>query len=154
MAGRDYAFMPTITLCNPADQIVRLRPLLESNWAETGFDFPFDPDQKAYRSFYEAGIAFALVAEDRGEPIGYCCVMVVPHPHNPSVLCGSNDALFVAPECRGGPAAARLIHAAEEEAKRRGASYFTWHCRAGTQLACVLERHGYKPVDVVVMKGI
>lgn len=146
--------MPTITLCNPAEQIERLRTLLVQNWAETGFDFDFDPDIETYRLLYMSGMAFGVLAEQNGTPVGYCSVMVSRHPHNPDILFGSNDALFVIPEHRHGSTAARLIHAAEQEAKRRGASRFTWHCRAGTPLAGVLERHGYQPADVVVMKGL
>lgn len=146
--------MPTITLCNPAEQIARLRPLLEQNWAETGFGFPFAPSVEAYQRLYEAGVSFCVLAEEDGEPVGYCCVMVAPHPHNPDVIFGANDALFVAPSHRGRSTAARLIRAAEEEARRRGASHFTWHCRAGTPLAATLERHGYTPADVVMLKGL
>ena len=54
----------------------------------------------------------------------------------------------------GGTVAARLIAAAEAEAKRRGASRFCWHTRAGTGMAAMLERRGYRPADVVVFKEI
>ena len=146
--------MPTITLCNPAEQIARLRPLLVENWAETGFGFPFDPSAEAYGLLYEAGVVFGVLAEEAGEPVGYCSVTVARHPHNPAVIIGANDALFVVPSHRGRSTAARIIRTAEDEARRRGASYFSWHCRAGTGLAETLERHGYRPADIVVMKGL
>lgn len=146
--------MATIRTCNPADEIDRLRPLLEQNWAETGFNFPFDPSVEMYRAMFEAGVVIGLIAEIDGEPVGYCSVCVSPHPHNPAVIVGSNDALFVAPKHRFGSVAPRLIAAAEREAVARGAIRFCWHCRAGTPLADVLQRHGYTPVDVVVMKEV
>lgn len=146
--------MATIRTCNPANEIDRLRPLLEQNWVETGFGFPFDPSIEMYQAMFEAEVMFGLVAEIDGEPVGYCSVSVVAHAHNPAVIVGSNDALFVAPEHRGGTVAARLIAAAERLAKTRGASRFCWHSRAGTPLADTLARHGYEPVDVVVMKEI
>ena len=92
-----------------------------------------------------------------GEPLGlagYCAVTVVPHPHNPAVLVAGNDALFVAPAYRNGLTAVRLMQESEAEAKRRGASRFTWHCRAGTPLIATLERRGYKLADQLVMKEI
>ncbi len=141
-------------IVNPAEWIGRVGELLADNWAETGFDFPFAPDVAAYQRLHEAGVAFAVGAFAGGDVVGYCTVVVVPHPHNPSVLVASNDALFVAPAHRGGTVAARLIQAAEREAKARGALRFTWHCRAGTGLAAMLSRHGYRPVDEVVMKEI
>ncbi len=143
-----------ISIVNPAEQIPNIGALLAANWAETGFDFPFAPDVAAYQRLFDAGIVFAVAAFDNDQIIGYCTVCVIPHPHNPDIVVASNDALFVDPVHRGGTVAPRLIRAAEDEARRRGASRFTWHCRAGTPLADVLTRHGYSPVDIVVMKGI
>lgn len=143
-----------IELCNPAEQIPNVRALLESNWAETGFDFPFSPCVESYRKMYELGFCFALLAKYKEKPVGYCSVTIVPHPHNPAVIVAGNDALFVDQKYRRGTLTARIMKAAEQEATRRGAHRFTWHCRAGTGFAETLERHGYMPVDVVVMKGL
>ncbi len=146
--------MTTTAILNPAEWIPRLGGLLAANWAETGFDFPFSPDVGMYQRMFELGIVFAVAAFKGEEIVGYCTVCVIPHAHNPSVVVASNDALFVVPAHRNGATAGRLIRAAEAEAKRRGASRFTWHCRAGTSLAEMLKRHGYAPVDIVVMKGL
>jgi GNAT superfamily N-acetyltransferase len=67
---------------------------------------------------------------------------------------GSNDALFVMPEYRSTMVPGRLIKLAEAEAAKRGATHFYWHTRAGTPLAETLERHGYTPADVVVMRKL
>ena len=139
---------------NPAEYIERVRPMLEANWAETGFDFAFAPDVGAYQRMFDAGYCFAVLASFDDHVVGYCTVTVVPHPHNPAVVVASNDALFVHPDMRNGTTSARLIRYAEDEAKRRGAHRFTWHCRAGTPLADMLARRGYAPVDVVVMREL
>jgi len=141
-------------ILNPAEWIPRISDLLAANWAETGFDFPFAPDIGMYQRMFDAGMVFAVAAFKGDELVGYCTVCVVPHVHNPAIVVASNDALFVAPAHRRGTAPGRLILAAETEAKRRGASRFTWHCRAGTPLAEMLTRHGYSPIDTVVMKGL
>jgi len=146
--------MTTTAILNPAEWIPHISDLLSANWAETGFDFPFAPDVGMYQRLFDAGIVFAVAAFSGQEIVGYCTVCVTPHAHNPSILVAANDALFVAPARRNSLVAGRLIHAAEAEAKRRGASRFSWHCRAGTPLAEVLERHGYSPIDTVVMKGL
>lgn len=143
-----------IRIVNPAEWIGRAGALLNLNWEETGFDFQFAPSAEMYGSLWDLGIVFGVLALDDEQVAGYCTVCVSPHLHNPAVVVGANDALFVAPERRGGPLALRLIDAAEAEAKRRGASRFTWHCRAGTPLAAILERRGYRPVDVVVMRAL
>ena len=148
MPGMEYRVV------NPAEWIERAMPLLRTNWAETGFDFGFAPDVAAYQRLHDAGLVFAMVALDGVEVEGYCSVTVVPHPHNPAVTVASNDALFVAPRWRSTLLPGRLIRLAEQEAAARGARRFTWHCRAGTPLAAMLARHGYQPVDQVVMKEI
>lgn len=141
-------------IVNPAGWIARAEPLMRANWAETGFDFDFAPDVDAYQRMHDAGLAFAIAALDGEDLIGYCTVVVAPHPHNQRVVVAGNDALFVVPERRGGPVALRIIQAAEAEAARRGAVRFAWHTRAGTPLALVLQRRGYRPADVVVVKEI
>ncbi len=143
-----------LRLVNPADWIDAIRSLLADNWAETGFDFELAPDVARYGALHDAGALFALAALDGDEVVGYCTAVVGAHLFNPAVLVASHDALFVARKWRGGTVAARLIAAAEAEAKRRGASRFCWHTRAGTGMAAMLERRGYRPADVVVFKEI
>lgn len=145
--------MVRIEIVNPAEYMLNVMPLLRDNWAETGFDFEFNPSVEAYQRLYDAGFLFALAAFDGDEIIGYCAMTVIPHMHNPDVVFASNDALYVRPDHRG-ITSVRLIKAAEVEAKQRGASRFLWHTRAGTPMAGMLERRGYKPVDVTVMKEI
>lgn len=141
-------------IVNPAEWMSHANELIAANWAETGFDFPFDPDVDMYARLAKAGMMFAVAAFDSEQIVGYCTVLVSPHMHNRTVTIASNDALFVAPEYRKGLTAARVIRTAEAEAARRGAVRFLWHCRAGTELANTLTRHGYEPVDNVVMRGL
>ena len=141
-------------LVNPAEWIERAKPLLEANWAETGFGFDFEPDAARYGQLHDAGVLFALAALDGDELVGYCTIVVSPHLFNAGVLVAAHDALYVVPERRGGTVPARLIDAAEAEAARRGASRFCWHTRAGTGLGRMLEKRGYEPADVVVMKEL
>lgn len=143
-----------IETVNPADYMPDIRAMLADNWAETGFDFAFDPDVDAYQRMFDAGLVFALAAYHDDFMVGYCTVTVVPHPYNKSVVIASNDALFVHSAVRNGLTSGRLMKAAEAEAKRRGAHKFTWHCRAGTPLAEMLVSHGYEPVDVVVARSL
>jgi GNAT superfamily N-acetyltransferase len=145
--------MVRITLADPAVYMQRISALMLDNWEETGFDFEFAPSVEMYQQAVAKGVMFALAAVDGDDVIGYCTMAVTPHMHNPSVIVAANDALFVRKDRRG-IVSARLIVAAEDEAKRRGASRVLWHTRAGTGLAHMLERRGYTPSDVVVMKEI
>lgn len=146
--------MCTIQIVNPAEWIPKIRDLLNLHWAEVGLDFEFDPDIDVYARMAELGMLFAVAAFDGENIVGYCTVTVMAHPHNKRVIFGSNDALFVHPDYRAGLVSGRIILTAQAEAKRRGATKFMWHCRAGTPLATMFERHGYEPVDMVVMKEI
>lgn len=140
-------------IVNPADWIPKIRPLLDKNWAETGFDFEFNPSIEFYDVLYKQGIGFAVAATDSsGNVVGYCTVCVTSHPYNPEIIMGSNDALFVDPEYRNSLIPARLIKHAEAEATRRGASRFMWHCRSGTDFSGMLLKHGYEPADQIVMR--
>jgi len=134
-------------------------PLMHANWAETGFDFPFAPSRERYVRQQAAGFMFAIGAfapEGIAERlVGYSTAIVVAHPFNPDAVhyC-CTDALFVQPEHRGSILAGRLLLATEREAKQRGATWISWHTRAGTPFAAMLERHGYAPGDVVVFKEL
>ena len=146
--------MSRISIVQPIDHMHEVVELMRDNWAETGFDFDFDPSPEHYQRIVNCDAMFAIAAFDDEQIVGYCTMVVTPHLHNPAVIVASNDALFVAKPYRNGLTAGRLIKAAEEESKRRGASKVLWHTRAGTGLAAMLERRGYEAADIVVMKGI
>ena len=143
-----------IAVVRPDEYVDRVRPMLADNWRETGFDFRLDPDVAAYQRLADAGVLFALAAIAGEEVLGYCTVIVSPHLFNPAVVVAANDALFVTPSARRSMVAGRLIRAAEDEARERGATRFAWHCRAGTALAETLRAHGYSTVDEVVARAL
>ena len=140
-------------LVNPADQMDGVRELLALNWEETGFDYEFNPSKEMYQAAVDAGMMFAMAAFDGTRMIGYCTMLIHPHLHNPKIIMASNDALFVHPSYRG-ITGARLIRNVEQEASRRGAKRVMWHTRSGTSLHLAMQRHGYTPTDIVMMKEI
>lgn len=137
-----------------ADYIRKVQDLLSENWAETGFDFELRPDVEMVRQLQESGLLFVLGAFDGDELIGYSSAMVSPHTYNPAVICCNSDALFVRRAYRKTSVGARLILETERTAAAYGAMRMLWHTRAGTSLAAALERRGYEPADVIVMKEI
>lgn len=139
---------------NVTDHIGQVQYLLAENWAETGFDFDLCPDVAMMQRLQDAGVLFFLAAFDEAEIIGYSSAMIAPHTYNPAIVCCSSDALFVTKRWRPTSAGARLIIETERVAKRRGAVRMLWHTRAGTPLSSVLERRGYQPADIIVMKEI
>ena len=137
-----------------AEHIGKVQHLLAENWAETGFDFDLCPDGETIRRLQDADLMFVLGAFDDDELVGYSSALISPHTYNPSIICCSSDALFVRRAWRKTSAGARLIAETERAAAAKGASRMLWHTRAGTPLAAALERRGYTPADVIVMKEI
>ena len=135
--------MLTIREIQAAEHIGKVQRLLAENWAETGFDFDLCPDGEMMRRLQE---------DD--ELVGYSSALISPHTYNPSIVCCNSDALFVRRAWRPRGVGARLILETERVAKEKGASRMLWHTRAGTPLAAALERRGYEPADVIVMKEI
>lgn len=137
-----------------AEYIGKVQHLLAENWAETGFDFDLRPDVEMMRRLQDADLLFVLGAFDGDDLVGYSSALISPHTYNPAVVCCHSDALFVLRAWRKTSAGARLIAETERVAGEKGASRMLWHTRAGTSLAAALERRGYAPADVIVMKEI
>lgn len=146
--------MLTIKEVNAADFLGDIEEIAQANWAETGFDFDLRLNKFALAQLQDLGYLFAIAALDGDRLVGYSTAMVGPHTFNPEIICCNSDALFVLPEYRKTSAGARLIAKTERVAAERGATRMLWHTRAGTSLAAVMKKRGYKPADEIVMKRI
>ena len=145
--------MVNIRLIQPKDFMPLIHELMAANWAETGFDFPFNPSAEQYQTLVDAKLMFALAAFDESRMVGYCTMLVTPTMHNPAIIIAANDALFVDPAYRG-VIGGRMIRVAEAEARSRGACRVLWHTRSGTKLHESMAKHGYLPADIVMMKEL
>lgn len=130
--------------------------LMHDNWAETGFNFPLDPDFTRYQQLQDMNVMFALAAFDSEDRlIGYSSAMVSPTLFNPRVVMCATDALFVSREHRHSILSARLICKTEQTAKQRGAHFITWHTRAGTDVSGMFRmRPEYAKGDDIVLKEL
>lgn len=137
-----------------ADCIPEIGELLRAHFEEMAFDFPLAISSDMYRALARSGVLIAFAAFDGESVVGYCTAMLSPHTFNPSVVFALHDLLFVSQSHRGAGVGRQLIEVVETEARKRGASRMLWHTHAGTPLADSMQKHGYKPVDVVVMKGL
>ena len=146
--------MAQIRTVDAVESIQKYRDLMLENWRETGFKFEFNPSLEMARAMQDNGIMFALGAFDGDEMVGYSTAMVAPHWFNPAEVWCMSDALFVKREYRQGLTGGKLILATEAEAKKRGATAMLWHTRSGTSLSDAFEMRGYKPADLVMMKGL
>lgn len=139
-------------IVNPAEWMNAAMPLIEANWAETGFDYDFKPDVSQYARLYELGMCFAVAALYADTLVGYCTVVVVGPLHNPEHVTAVNDGLFVDPVYRNGRAAYLIMQAAEREAHARGAKEFMWCLRPGTPIEHALLKRGCFCVEHKLVK--
>ena len=137
-----------------ADVMPQIMPMIQANWAETGFDYECKPSIELYAQLQQAGILFALAAYHGEEVVGYVSAAIHSHPHNPAVIVVATDALYVSKPYRGGTVGLRLIQETERIALDRGAHRISWHTRAGTSLSSSLIARGYTPDDVIVSRRL
>jgi ribosomal protein S18 acetylase RimI-like enzyme len=109
-----------------------------------------------YRSRLEAGDAFALVARDDGEPIGYAFVHVRPGADDTWPV-GRHMAelvsLAVAPEARGDGVGTALLDAVDAELERRGIHDLEVGVMAGNDRArAFYERRGLRVGELLLYR--
>jgi|DEB19_MinimDraft_2_1074335.scaffolds.fasta_scaffold00935_2 GNAT superfamily N-acetyltransferase len=117
-----------------------------------GMRFDADKLASAVRHAINSPAGFAGVAERDGQVIGGLVAMAVPHYFSPDeVAC--DLALFVAPEHRGGMAAARLVAAYRDWGKALGVAKVQMGVMAGVEawmVEALCERLGARRVGVVM----
>jgi len=146
-----------------SDKVAELFPLLQSHRDELATAkhlMEVAPNVEAYRALEQCGALLALVAylgaADAGEPAiaGYSINFIGPHLHYSGLRYAHNDALFVAPEHRGGRLGHTLMRETERRAKEKGAAMMMWHAKPHTALEVMLPRMGYAVQDVIFSKEI
>jgi GNAT superfamily N-acetyltransferase len=117
-----------------------------------------DPDWKQYAAQEARNGVFFLVAQKDGKTCGYSVAFVMPHPQCRETVVGLVDAIYVAPEHRGGRVGRNLILATEVHASLRGAKILTWHepSRVGKSkgIGSLLGKIGYEPHEVAYSRRL
>lgn len=132
-------------------------PLLVRHWREVALnhaDVPLDIDEKRYADLDEAGGLHILTARRDGLLIGYHVTIVSTHLHYASTLHGITDVYWIAPECRHGVTAMRLLQAVERALKALGVRKLFTATKLHMDQGPLFERLGYKPVERVYAKLI
>lgn len=96
-----------------------------------------------------------LVAEEDGELTGMVCMFLDAATFTPNVIAGE-IVWWVEPEHRGGATAVRLLKAAEDTAKARGANVIRMAALSTSpeQAGKLYERMGYAPTEVYYTKRV
>jgi GNAT superfamily N-acetyltransferase len=137
--------------------IEELSPLLSKHWEEVAHykDIPLSPDLGAYSAMQCLNILRIFTARmDDGKLVGYSFFFVKNHPHYVNSIQAFQDMIYLEKELRGKGFGAALITFCEEELKKDHVDVVYCHVNSNYDFSSMLERHGYKKVDIVYGKRV
>lgn len=125
-------------------QLVQQVHILHAN-ARPDIFYNVDPlTQQDYQELIQSENVITLVAVSAGKVIGYACAELRHAPKNPILkprIMAHLEVLSVSPDFQGHGAGKALLHAAESEAKKQGASSLELQVWAFNENAAVFYRH-------------
>jgi GNAT superfamily N-acetyltransferase len=140
------------------DVIDEVMPLLEAHWREisANLDIPLDVDKAGYLALENAGMLRVFTARSEGRVsnpiVGYAVYFIKYNLHYKSSLQALQDVLFVHPDHRG--SGGKLIMWADAQLRDEGVQVVYHHIKAAHNFGPVLERIGYKLVDLIYQRRL
>ncbi len=131
-------------------------PLLADNHAEAQqetYGTELDPDWDQYRQMESLGLLSIFTARDDGKLVGYDIFIVGPHRHALASKVAINDMTYVMPEYRGFTAVL-LVKKSDKALKTMGCSVIVRHAQCNTQVHALLERIGYAPSELMMIRKV
>lgn len=138
-----------------AELFTELFPLLEKHWAEVAHfkDIELEPDFDAYLTIDKQGAMRIFTArDDQQRLVGYSVFFVRSNIHYKSSIQASQDVIFIDPGVRG--FGAEFILWCDEQLKSEGIQAVYHHVKAAHNFGPMLERLGYKLVDLIFTKRL
>ena len=129
-----------------------LEALALEHWEDVALDkdkMPFGLDILYYEVLDKCNMLQTLTARRDGVIVGYCLVVIRPHPHNRTVLCGFEDAYFLATAERKGRLGLQLLKESLKALKRRGVKKVFFHSKCHKDLAALFKYLKFKHCDEV-----
>lgn len=131
--------------------------LWQQHWLELAGDparMPMGPDVAFYSVCDASGALCILTARAKGVLVGYCLVVVRPHPHYRTVLCGFEDSYWLAPEWRRGRTGWLLLQETERALRKRGVQRIFFMTKMSHNLGKLFTRLGFVKTDETYSKWI
>jgi len=113
---------------------------------------PINPSLPIYKMLEQSGAMTIIAAYVHETLVGYVTVLCSKSPHY-SVMLGTTESFFVLSEYRSTGAGAKLLKAAEQRAKEKGAVAFLISSPFNGRLAAILPSCGYTETNRVFFKG-
>jgi GNAT superfamily N-acetyltransferase len=135
------------------DVIEEARPLLERHWKEIALNQDFielSPNYARYASMDAAKRLCIVTAREDGVLVGYACFFVDHSPHYSTILWGTSDIIWVAPEHRRNGTGHSLLEYAKATLAARGVCMLHVIAKlAHPALGHLLASMGFTPVETV-----
>jgi GNAT superfamily N-acetyltransferase len=122
--------------------------LLKKHWEELALNkdkVPLAIDEARYKQLQDVGILKNIVVyNNQNVAVGYSVLLIQPHLHYSTTVYAAVDVIYIDPEYRNTTLGARLLVAAEKQAKEHGASIVLHHAKPYVPMIIKpLEKLGY-----------
>lgn len=128
-----------------------MMPLWERHQEETAAypEISLNPDIAIYERSDALGTLRVFTAREEGKLVGYQVFFVMPHPHSRQSLQANQDIVYLEPEMRRGLAGYKFLKWCSDQLLEEGCEVVFQHINARHDFGPVLQRMGYKLVDLV-----
>lgn len=136
--------------------VADIKPLLESHYEEIAHykDIALDPDWGVYENAYKNGLLKIFTVRDSSRLVGYSIFFVRSNPHYKRSVQASQDILFLDKSLRGKFVGARFIKWCDDRLREAGVQAVYHHVKMANNFGPILERMGYKMVDMIYAKRL
>ena len=138
-----------------SDCLEEAKPLLDLHYKElVEFpEIPLDPDFDHYiwMENHRLNRCF-VVRDDNGRMVGYSVFTLSPHRHYRSQTVACMDVLFIREDARG--CGGHFIKFIDKELKEEGINFLGYSVNAKHNYSIILERMGYRLIDLVFIKKV
>lgn len=130
----------------------------QRHWEEITVDkdIPLDMDLAAYAAMEATGQLHVTTVRAAGTMIGYSVVIVRPHLHYRTLLCGYFDLYWLEPTCRGGFAwtGLKMFREVERALAARGVKKLFTGTKRAHDASAIFKRLGWSESERLWIKRI
>ena len=140
--------------------IQEMRPLWDAHYEEisANHDIPLDPNLTMYSNCDKNGTLRIFTARIgagwESTLVGYNIFLVGPNPHYQTSRQANQDIVFFDQDVRKGLAAYKFFKWCDRQLKADGVQVVYHHIKAAHNFGKMLERQGYKLVDLIYSKRL
>lgn len=112
-----------------------------------------DPNFETYRVMEKMGVLHIFAAQSDDQVVGFITLLITPVPHYSQPI-ATSESFYVAPAHRKSGTGRKLLDAAEELAKEKGAAGLFISAPTGGRLEKAMPIMGYRPSNTVFFRSL